>query len=182
MQNSLRIWGHKMQTIPQYFGAYYLCPNVFNGEAGDYRNGQPILHGAPRLHYIKCSADVYYIRLAKDFIFDSKGEFICDTTVWTADDETNALNFMNGGDLTSFHPVTQMILGMDLEAGIDREDILESRAGIMMQSFLGFVPEHVFMVRPELGVVDEVEVEGETVQVPRFNPGSWYGADNPEFL
>lgn len=165
-----------------YFGAYYSCPNVFQGEAGDYRNGQPILHGAPRLHYIKCSDDVYYVRVAKDYIYDPKGEFICDTTIWAADDETNALAFVNGGDLTSFHPVTQIILSMDIEAGIDREDILEMRAGIMMQSFLGFVPDHVFMVRPELAIPDIINIDGEDVEISRFSPGSWYSIDNPEFL
>lgn len=172
-----------MRHTTAYFGAYYHCPAAFQGDPGDYRNGQPILHGVPRLHYIKCSADVYYVRLAKDYLeHDKQGEFMCDTTVWTADDETNALAFVNGGDLSAFHPVTQVILTSDLESGMDREDILESRAGIMMQSFLGFVPNHVFMVRPDLTGADEIEVEGETVSVPRFNPGSWYADDNPEFL
>lgn len=166
-----------------YFGAYYHCPTTFQGESGDYRNGQPILHGAPRLHYIKCSDDVYYVRIAKDYLeHDKQGEFMCDATVWTADEEANALEFVNGGGLDSFHPVTQAILAADLEAGLDREDILETRAGIMMQSFLGFIPAHVFMVRPELAGSDEVEVDGETVEIPRFRPGSWYADDNPEFL
>ena len=164
-----------------YFGAYYHCPAAFQGDPGDYRNGQPILHGAARLHYIKCSDDVYYIRLAKDYIYDPKGEFICDTTVW-AGDETNALAFVNGGGLNAFHPVTQAILAADLEAGLDREDILETRAGIMMQSFLGFVPEHVFLVRPDLAGSAEVEVDGEVAQIPRFHAGSWYKYDNPEFM
>lgn len=165
-----------------YFGAYYHCPEIFQGEPGDYRNGQPILHGAPRLHYIKCSDDVYYVRLAKDYIYDPKGEFMCDTTVWTADDETNALEFVNGGDLSAFHPVTQAILAADLEAGIDREDILEGRAGIMMKSFLGFVPDHVFMVRPDLAGFDTFEFEGKMIESPRFHPSNWYMLDNPEFL
>lgn len=167
-----------------YFGAYYHCPETFTNpdDPNDYRNGQPILHGAPRLHYIKCANDVYYVRLAKDFIFDPKGEFICDTTIWIADDETNALNFVNGGELDAFHPVTQMILAADLETGLNREDILEIRAGIMMQSFLGFVPAHVFMVWPELAGSDEIEVDGGTVEIPRFRPGSWFVTDNPEFL
>ena len=166
-----------------YFGAYYHCPDVFQGDPGDYRNGQPILHGAPRLHYIQCSDDVYYVRLAKDYLeHDKQGEFMCDATVWTADDEANALAFVNGAELDSFHPVTQTLLGMDIEAGLDREDILEARAGIMTQSFLGFVPEHVFLVRPELAGSDEVEVEGEVVEIPRFKVGSWFTSDNPEFL
>ena len=178
-----------MRHTIDYFGAYYHCPNVFQGEAGDYRNGQPILHGAPRLHYIKCTDDVYYVRLAKDYLeHDKHGEFACDTTVWTVDDEINAMSFVNGNDdLSVFHPVTQMILGMDLEAGIDREDILEARAGIMMQSFLGFVPQHVFMVRHELGVVDEVEVINDdgvvtVLNIEHFNSGNWYSIDNPEFI
>lgn len=172
-----------MEQAIAYFGAYYHCPTTFQGEPGDYRNGQPILHGAPRLHYIKCSDDVYYIRLAKDLIHDPKGEFICDTTVWTADDENNALDFVNGNeDLSVFHPITQAIIQTDIEKNIDREDILESRVGIMIQSFLGFVPEHVFMVKPELAIVDNVNIEGETINIPRFNPGSWYLMDNHEFL
>lgn len=168
-----------------YFGAYYHCPKTFTNpdDPNDYRNGQPILHGTPRLHYIKCTDDVYYVRLAKDFIFDPKGEFICDTTIWIADDETNALNFVNGSDdLSHFHPVAQTILQADLDAGLSREDILEIRAGIMMQSFLGFVPAHVFMARPELAIIDNIEVDGETISVSRFNTGNWYSMDNPEFL
>ena len=171
-----------MRNSTAYFGAYYRCPATFQGEAGDYRHGQPLLYGAPRLHYIKCSPDVYYIRLAKDFIFDPHGEFICDTTVWTADDETNALAFVNGGDLSAFHPVTQMILTADLETGLDREDILESRAGIMMRTFLGFVPNHVFMVRPDLVGSVTIETEEGPMEDPIFKPGNWYLIDNPEFL
>ena len=168
-----------------YFGAYYHCPETFTNpdDPNDYRNGQPILHGTPRLHYIKCTNDVYYVRLAKDYLeHDKHGEFACDTTVWTADDEINAMSFVNGNDdLSVFHPVTQAILRADLDANIPREDILEARAGIMMQSFLGFVSAHVFMTRPELAGADEVEIEGETISVPRFNPGNWYLIDNPEY-
>ena len=168
-----------------YFGAYYHCPETFTNpdDPNDYRNGQPILHGTPRLHYIKCTDDVYYVRLAKDYLeHDKHGEFACDTTVWTADDEINAMSFVNGSDdLTNFHPVTQAILQADLDAGLSREDILEIRAGIMMQSFLGFAPAHVFMTRPELAGADEVEIEGETISVLRFNPGNWYLIDNPEY-
>lgn len=172
-----------MRHTISYFGAYYHCHSIFQGEPGDYRNGQPILHGTPRLHYIKCTDDVYYVRLAKDYLeHDKHGEFICDSTVWSTDDETNALNFVNGGELDAFHPVTQMILAADLEAGLEREDILELRAGIMMQSFLGFVPQHVFTVRPELAGADSLETEDGFIQVNKFNPGSWYELDNPEFM
>lgn len=96
--------------------------------------------------------------------------------------DEEALAFVNGGALEAFRHVTQAILAADLEAGLDREDILETRAGIMMQSFLGFVPAHVFLVRPDLAGSDEVEVEGETVEIPKFREGSWYESDNPEFL
>ncbi len=165
-----------------YFGAYYTVTNTFN-DPTDYRHGQPILYGAPRLHYIKCSADVYYVRLAKDYLeHDKQGEFMCDTTVWIADDEVNVLAFVNGGDMPSFHPVSQMILGLDIEAGIDREDILELRAGIMMQYFLGFVPDHVFMVRPDLVGSVTIETEEGPMEDPIFKPGNWYLIDNPEFL
>ena len=65
---------------------------------------------------------------------------------------------------------------------IDVEDIVESRAGIMTTEFLGFVPGHVFMARPDLAGADEIEVDGETVSVPRFHAGNWFEIDNPEFL
>lgn len=180
-----------MPTTIDYFGAYYHCPETFTNpdDLNDYRNGQPILNGTPRLHYIKCANDVFYVRLAKDYLeHDKNGEFACDTTVWTADDETNAIAFVNANsDLSAFHPVTQDILQRDLDANIPREDILESRAGIMMQPFLGFVAAHVFMVRPDLQGTDQITVttlEGttETVEVPRFTPASWERYDNPEFL
>lgn len=38
------------------------------------------------------------------------------------------------------------------------------------------------MVRPELALSDEIEVDGETVSVPRLHAGNWYSTDNPEFL
>ena len=78
--------------------------------------------------------------------------------------------------------MTQQIIAMDEAAGLDREQIIERRAGIMSAEFLGFVHSHVFMVRPDLALSDEVEVDGETVSVPRFRGGSWYEIDNPEFL
>lgn len=163
------------QTI-SYFGAYYHCPEIYVNpeDPNDYRNGQPILHGAPRLHYIKCAHDVYYVRLAKDYLaHDKHGEFACDATVWSADDETAALSFVNGNDdMSHFHPITQTILQADLSANIPREDILEERAGIMVQTFLGFVASHVFMIRPDLGGFDEIETEGEILKIPRFNKGN----------
>ena len=89
---------------------------------------------------------------------------------------------MMTGDKSGLHPVTQAIIAHDEAAWIDTEDIVEMRAGIMTTEFLGFVPEHVFMVRPDLAGSDEIEMEGETVVVPRFAPGSWYDLDNPEFI
>jgi len=173
----------------QHFGAYYKIDTVFNNndDPNDYRNGQPVLYGAPRMHYIKCTDDVYYIRLAKDLddkllTVDTKGEFLCDFTVFSADNQSTAIAYMLTGDTSGFHPVTQQIIAMDEAEGLDREHVIERRAGIMSAEFLGFVPEHVFMVRPELAGSDEIEVEGETVEAPRFRPGSWYGMDNPEFL
>ena len=168
------------------FGAYYTVTSTFN-DPTDYRHGQPILYGSPRLHYIQCAPDVYYIRLAKDpaerlLDIDKTGEFLCDFRFDSADDQTLALGYMLMGDTSGMHPVTQMIVQGDEAFGLDREQVIERRAGIMSVEFLGFVPEHVFMVRPELAGSDEVEVEGETVEVPRFRPGSWYADDNPEFL
>lgn len=52
----------------------------------------------------------------------------------------------------------------------------------MTSEFLGFIPEHVFMVLPDLAGSDSVEVDGDVVDTPRFRPGSWYTEDNPEFL
>ena len=169
-----------------HFGAYYVITEIFNGSA-DYRHGQPVLYGSPRLHYIRCSEDVFYIRLAKDLQealldIDKAGEFLCDFRLDSADGQTLAMTYMLTGDTSGFHPVTQQLSAQDEAAGLDREQVIERRAGIMTAEFLGFVPNHVFMVRPDLAGADEIEVEGETVSVPRFNGGSWYGADNPEFL
>lgn len=170
-----------------HFGAYYSVTETFQGDEGDYRNGQPILYGSPRLHYIKCAPGVYYIRLAKDpqeklLGIDTHGEFLCDFRLDSADGQTLALAYMLTGDTSGMHPVTQAIVAMDEAEWLDREQIIERRAGIMTAEFLGFTPQHVFAVRPDLAGEDDVEVEGETVSVPRFKPGSWYGEDNPEFL
>jgi len=170
----------------QAFGAYYTVTSTFN-DPSDYRHGQPILYGSPRLHYIKCSDDVYYIRLAKDpeeklLDIDLKGEYLCDFQLDSVDGQTLALDYLMTGDKTGFHPVTQQIIGMDEAQGLDREEVLNLRAGIMSAEFLGFVPAHVFLVRPDLAGSDEVEVEGEVINVPRFDGGSWYLIDNPEFI
>ena len=169
-----------------HFGAYYSVTETFSDPA-DYRHGQPILYGAPRLHYIKCSDDVYYIRLAKDpaealLDIDKQGEFLCDFRLDSADGQTLALTYMLTGDTSGMHPVTQAIVAMDETEGLEREDIIERRAGIMTSEFLGFVPAHVFAVRPDLAGADDIEVEGAVVSVPRFKAGNWYEMDNPEFL
>ena len=169
-----------------HFGAYYAITEVFN-DSTDYRHGQPVLYGSPRLHYIRCSEDVFYIRLAKDpqealLDIDTKGEFLCDFRLDSADGQTLALTYMLTGDTSGMHPVTQTLIAQDEADGLDREAIIEKRAGIMTSEFLGFVPAHVFEVRPELAGADEIVVDGETVSVPRFRPGSWYVEDNPEFM
>ena len=165
-----------------FFGAYYSITNTFD-DPTDYRHGQPILYGAPRLHFIQCAPDVFYIRLAKDEMEnDTAAEFVCDMTLWSADNQPAAYQYMMTGDKSGLHPVTQAIIAQDEAAGIDTEDIVEMRAGIMTMEFLGFVPGHVFMVKPELAGNNEIEMEGETVIVPRFAPGSWYDLDNPEFI
>ena len=173
----------------QHFGAYYKIDTVFTNpdDPNDYRNGQPVLYGAPRMHYIKYTDDVYYIRLAKDLddkliTIDTKGEFLCDFTVFSADNQAAALAYMLTGDTSGLHPVTQMIVAGDEAFGLSREQVIERRAGIMTSEFLGFTPAHVFMVKPELAGSDEIEVEGEVVEIPRFRPGSWYADDNPEFM
>ena len=170
----------------QHFGAYYAITQTLD-KPGDYLHGAPILYGSPRLHYIQCAPDVYYIRLAKDpaerlLDIDAKGEFLCDFRLDSADGQTLALTYMLMGDTSGLHPVTQQIITMDESEGLDREAIIERRAGIMTSEFLGFIPQHVFLVRPDLAGADEIEVEGETVSVQRFNGGSWYPQDNPEFL
>ena len=171
----------------QHFGAFYSITDVFQGEPGDWRNGQPILYGAPRMHFIKCCEGVYYIRLAKDLqdkllTTDTNGEFLCDFTLASADSQAIAMSYMMVGDKSGLHPVTQAIVGMDEYNEMGREDVLTLRGGIMTAEFMGFVPAHVFMVRPDLAGSDETEVEGETVMVPRFDGGSWYAMDNQEFL
>lgn len=176
-----------MKRDYQPFGSYYKITETFQGESGDYRSGQPILYGSPRLHYIQCAADVYYIRLAKDLSdklldIDLAGEFLCDFRLDAADEQPAAMAYLMSGDKSGLHPVTQQIIAADEAQGLDREQILERRAGIMSQEFLGFVPTHVFMVRPELAGCDEVVTEDGVVPVPRFNPGSWHQLDNPEFL
>lgn len=170
----------------QAFGAYYAISNTLD-KPGDYFHGFPILYGSPRLHHIQCAPGVFYIRLAKDpqealLDIDTKGEFICDFRLDSADGQTLALGYMLTGDTSGFHPVTQAIIAMDEAAGLDREQIIERRAGIMSAEFLGFVPAHVFEVRPELAGADEIEVDGEVVSVPRFQSGNWYADDNPEFM
>lgn len=170
----------------QHFGAYYAIASTLD-KPGDYLHGAPILYGSPRLHYIQCAPGVYYIRLAKDpqealLDIDTHGEFLCDFRLDSADGQTQALAYMLTGDKSGFHPVTQQIIAMDEAAGLDREAIIERRAGIMTSEFIGFVPAHVFEVRPELARADEVTVDGETVSVTRFRPGSWHVEDNPEFL
>ena len=169
-----------------HFGAYYAITEILNAP-DDYRHGQPILYGSPRLHYIQCSQDVYYIRLAKDpaeklLDIDKAGEFLCDFRLDSADGQTLALTYMLTGDTSGMHPVTQAIVAMDEAEGLEREDIIERRAGIMTVEFLGFVPAHVFAVRPDLAGEDDVEVDGAVVSVPRFRGGNWYELDNPEFL
>lgn len=169
-----------------HFGAYYSIADTFSAP-DDYSHGQPILYGSPRLHYIRCAPDVYYIRLAKDpqeklLDIDKQGEFLCDFRLDSADGQTLALTYMLTGDTSGFHPVTQAIIAADEAAGLDREQIIERRAGIMTTEFLGFVPAHVFMVRPDLVGADEIEVDGEAVSVPRFKAGNWCTMDNPEFL
>ena len=82
---------------------------------------------------------------------------------------------------TTRAPVTQAIVQADLDAGVNRETIVETSAGIMASEFLGFCPAHVFMVRPDLAGVDVTEVDGQTVETTRFNAGNWWGIDNPEF-
>lgn len=173
----------------QHFGAYYKIGTVFanHDDPNDYRNGQPVLYDAPRMHYIKCTDDVYYIRLAKDLedkllTIDTNGEFLCDLTLSSADNQALAFAYMMNGDKDGLHPVTQMIIAMDEASGMETEDVVTLRGGIMTAEFLGFVPEHVFMQRPELAGSDEVEVEGEVHSVPRFRAGSWYKYDNPEFM
>ena len=170
----------------QHFGAYYAIASTLD-KTGDYLHGAPILYGSQRLHYIQCAPGVYYIRLAKDpaealLDIDKAGEFLCDFRLDSADGQTLAMTYMLTGDTSGMHPVTQAIIAQDEAAGLEREDIIERRAGIMTAEFLGFTPAHVFMVRPDLAGADEIEVDGETVSATRFQQGSWHLEDNPEFM
>lgn len=170
----------------QPFGAYYRISSTYD-KPGDYFHGFPVLYGSPRLHYIQCAPGVYYIRLAKDideklFDIDIKGEFLCDFSLGSVDEQSLALAYLATGDKSGLHPVVQQIITMDEAKGMDREQVLNLRAGIMSKEFLGFVPAHVFMVMPDLDGVDVVETEGGPIEVQRFDGGSWYEFDNPEFL
>lgn len=170
----------------QAFGAYYAIASTLD-KPGDYLHGAPILYGSPRLHYIQCAPGVFYIRLAKDpaealLDIDKAGEFLCDFRLDSADGQTLALTYMLTGDTGGLHPVTQAIIAADEADGLDREQIIERRAGIMTAEFLGFVPAHVFMVRPDLAGANEDFVDGQIVEIPRFHAGSWFADDNPEFL
>lgn len=170
----------------QSFGAYYRITSTYD-KPGDYFHGFPILYGSPKLHHIKCAEGVHYIRLAKDldeklFDIDVKGEFLCDFFPLSVDGQSLAISYLSTGDKSGLHPVVQQIITMDEAVGLDREQVISTRAGIMSKEFLGFVPAHVFMVMPELAGTDTVETEDGPVEVPRFNGGSWYEFDNPEFL
>lgn len=116
------------------------------------------------------------------FDVDLQGEFLCDFRLDAADQQLAATAYLMSGNKSGLHPAAQQIITADEAQGLDREQILERRAGIMSTEFLGFVPDHVFMVRPEFAGSDEVVIEDGVVFVPRFNPGSWYLMDNPEFL
>lgn len=170
----------------QPFGAYYRISAIYDNP-GDYFHGFPILYGSPRLHYIKCAPGVYYIRLAKDlgeklFDIDTKGEFLCDFSLGSVDEQSLAIAYLTTGEKSGLHPVVQQIITMDEANGLDHEQVLNLRAGIMSKEFLGFVPTHVFMVMPELSDTDVVETEDGPIEIPRFNGGSWYADDNYEFL
>lgn len=170
----------------QHFGAYYAIAETLD-KPGDYFHGAPILYGSPRLHYIQCAPGLYYIRLAKDHAealldIDKAGEFLCDFRLDSVDRQLTAQDYLLAGDKSGLHFVTQALIAQDEADGLAREQVIERRAGIMTSEFLGFTPEHVFEVRPELAVADEVVVDGETVSVPRFRPGNWYVEDNSEFL
>lgn len=169
-----------------YFGAYYSITELYNGTEYPHLAGAPILYGQPRLHFIKCAEYteegiqkyVFYIRLAKDYLeHDKYGEFMCDMTTMSVDDQTNIINFLNGSeDLSVFHPVTQQILDYDMKNNIPLEDIIETRTGIMSKEFLGFVPNHVFMINPELSEITEEiytdEQKNEIIlKIPKFNSG-----------
>ena len=165
-----------------YFGAYYSCSNTLD-KPGDYFHGSPVLYGAPRLHFIQCAPDVFYIRLAKDEMDnDTAAEFVCDMTLWSADNQPAAYKYMMTGDKSGLHPVTQAIITQDEAAGVNTEDVVEMRAGIMTTEFLGFVPNHAFMVRPDLVGSVTIETEEGPVEDPIFKSGNWYLIDNPEFL
>lgn len=153
-------------TDYQPFAAFYSIDSVSE-------NGDPILYGSPKMHHHKCCDGVYCIILAKDeedrlFGIDVKGEFLCDFGLFSADSQTNILKYMNTGEKSSFHPVTQQILSFDESENLDAESIVLKRAGIMSKEFLGFIPAHVFMVRPELE--------------ENFQPGNWAEIYNPEFF
>ena len=164
-----------MGTIPKYFGAYYEVPNKTE-------INEPILYGLKRFHFSWCGENICYIRLAVDEILDPSGGFICDSTLWDVDDQENIKNFLATGDISFFHPITKAIISGDFEDGLSLEEILEKRAGIMMGPFLGFVANHIHMVKPELAQPTIHVVDGNEFAVYPVSVCSWEQIDNPEFL
>ena len=73
-------------------------------------------------------------------------------------------------DLSTLHPVAALLIGQDLAAGMDYEDILESRAAIF-GDFMGFTIGHVKMVLPsesyriDTGETQEVVAEDGTISI-----------------
>lgn len=140
----------------------------------------------PFRYYTPESPGVCYIRLAKDerdqLEHDRHGEFRCDFTLESAESQTLAMSYLTTGDVSGLHPVTQGIIAYDESRLLDRETILEMRAGIMSAEFLGFTPKHVFMVRPELEGVEIDIVDGENVYNKLFQCSDQWMKDNPEWI
>ena len=62
------------------------------------------------------------------------------------------MELLSGGspDFSLIHPVAALLVGQDLADGLAPEDIVEKRAAVLVSEFLGFSPEHVALVKPEL--------------------------------
>ena len=158
------------------FDAYYKITEV--------SNNMPVLFGSTK----ECAICVYenrlegwsiwLIRMAKDLLeTDIKASIMADFSLPFVDDDNNvsaakSLIYDETPDLSSLHPIAQYLIGEDLEAGMGPEDILEKRGAILVREFLGFTPDHVAIVYPDLFVERHAEIDGVESTFVDFNFGT----------
>ena len=140
------------------FDAYYLVSEFTT-------DGRPYLFGTARGHFVRVHPDVCLIRMAKDELpNDTKGTIRCDYTLDAADPESISFAYALfqdiNADRSGLHPVAAALVEEDIADGLNAEQIIELRGGIICAEFLGFTEEHVKMVRPQYFEAREIEVDG----------------------